>query len=116
MMASVLDRNEDLRGFTLRLYKAAALNAFYLIEHQSASAFPIAMIRSLSLLGVVLGAISHAKAQNSSELQLPAVLTADYIEALGNNSLFLRWRPSYHFISPAGWMNVRKDISQLCRR
>ncbi|KAH3910442.1 hypothetical protein HBI56_204150 [Parastagonospora nodorum] len=63
------------------------------------------MVRSLSLLGVVLGAISHAKAQNSSEFQLPAVLTADYIEALGNNSLFLRWRPSYHFISPAGWMN-----------
>jgi beta-fructofuranosidase len=64
------------------------------------------MIWSIPLLGFVLGSFPRGNAQNSSELQLPAVLTADYIKTLGNNSLFLRWRPSYHFISPAGWMNV----------
>jgi beta-fructofuranosidase len=65
------------------------------------------MVKSTSLLSIVLGALPYVHAQNSSELQLPDVLTADYITALGNNSLFLRWRPSFHFISPAGWMNVR---------
>lgn len=33
-------------------------------------------------------------------------LTADMIENMGNNSLFTRWRPSSHFLAPAGWMNV----------
>jgi beta-fructofuranosidase len=64
---------------------------------------------SISLLSFVLGALPYGNAQNSSqpqELQLPAILTAEYIETLGNNSLFLRWRPTFHFISPAGWMNV----------
>ncbi|KAJ5632148.1 hypothetical protein N7490_008487 [Penicillium lividum] len=34
-------------------------------------------------------------------------LTADGIEKMGNNSLFTlaRWRPSSHFLAPAGWMN-----------
>jgi beta-fructofuranosidase len=65
------------------------------------------MVRSIPLLSFVLGALPHAFAQNSSqELQLPAVLTSDYIDTLGNNSLFLRWRPKFHFISPAGWMNA----------
>jgi beta-fructofuranosidase len=27
------------------------------------------------------------------------------IGALGNNSLFTRWRPRSRFIAPAGWMN-----------
>ncbi|KAL5116832.1 hypothetical protein ACEQ8H_005313 [Pleosporales sp. CAS-2024a] len=62
------------------------------------------MTRLLSLLSVTLVALG-ASAQNSSEAQLPAVLTSEYIESLGNNSLFLRWRPSFHFIAPAGWMN-----------
>ena len=34
-----------------------------------------------------------------------ATLTAPMIEGMGNNSLFTRWRPSSHFIAPAGWMN-----------
>lgn len=33
-------------------------------------------------------------------------LTAETIEKMGNNSLFTRWRPSSHFLAPAGWMNV----------
>ncbi|KAJ5565335.1 hypothetical protein N7513_001577 [Penicillium frequentans] len=34
-------------------------------------------------------------------------LTAEGIEKMGNNSLFTmaRWRPSSHFLAPAGWMN-----------
>lgn len=32
-------------------------------------------------------------------------LTADEITAMGNNSLFTRWRPYSHVIAPAGWMN-----------
>jgi hypothetical protein len=64
------------------------------------------MVKSTSLLSIVLGALPYVHAQNNSELQLPDVLTADYITALSNNSLFLRWRPFFHFISPAGWMNV----------
>jgi beta-fructofuranosidase len=68
------------------------------------------MLRSISLLSLVLGYIPFSSAQYATEppeYQLPAVLTADYIQTLPNNSLFLRWRPTYHFISPAGWMNVR---------
>lgn len=49
-----------------------------------------------------LALASLATAQNA---QLPAVLTADIIAGLGNNTLFNRWRSTYHFISPAGWMN-----------
>jgi beta-fructofuranosidase len=42
-------------------------------------------------------------------------LTADGIETMGNNSLFTlaRWRPSSHFLAPAGWMNVRNDALDL---
>ena len=36
----------------------------------------------------------------------PNVLTSDMVSSMGNNTLFNRWRPTYHFISPAGWMNV----------
>jgi beta-fructofuranosidase len=74
------------------------------------------MILSISFLSFVLGALPYSNAQNNSqsqELQLPAVLTSDYIKTLGNNSLFLRWRPTYHFISPAGWMNVRLACVQV---
>lgn len=27
------------------------------------------------------------------------------LNTLGNNALFDRWRPQYHFIAPSGWMN-----------
>jgi beta-fructofuranosidase len=33
-------------------------------------------------------------------------LTSETIEKMGNNSLFDRWRPTSHFLAPAGWMNV----------
>jgi beta-fructofuranosidase len=58
------------------------------------------MFRSLPLLSVALGGLSAVGAQ-----ELPAVLTADIIEGMGNNSLFTRWRPTYHFSAPAGWLN-----------
>ncbi|GAB7357282.1 hypothetical protein MBLNU459_g8251t1 [Dothideomycetes sp. NU459] len=43
-----------------------------------------------------------------SALGAPALaqtLTSSMIETMGNNSLFTRWRPTSHFIAPAGWMN-----------
>lgn len=36
---------------------------------------------------------------------LGQTLTASIIESMGNNSLFTRWRPTSHFLAPAGWMN-----------
>jgi beta-fructofuranosidase len=72
------------------------------------------MLRTIPLLSFVLGALPFGNAQGysqSSNIQLPNVLTADYINSLGNNSLFLRWRPTFHFIAPAGWMNVRLAIN-----
>lgn len=28
------------------------------------------------------------------------------LESLGNNTLFEKWRPQFHFLAPAGWINV----------
>ena len=33
-------------------------------------------------------------------------LTVDQIDGMANNTLFTRWRPTSHFLAPAGWMNV----------
>ncbi|PSN62592.1 Arabinanase/levansucrase/invertase [Corynespora cassiicola Philippines] len=55
---------------------------------------------SLSALSLWLSVA--ARAQNVS---LPQNLDAETIESLGNNSLFLRWRPTSHVSAPAGWMN-----------
>lgn len=56
---------------------------------------------------------SSAFAQNSSSEHNatapslgPNILTAEMVSSMGNNTLFNRWRPTYHFISPAGWMNA----------
>jgi len=62
------------------------------------------MIRPTLLLSFALASFSIVRAHNGSTL--PTILTAGIIEGLGNNSLFNRWRPTYHFISPAGWLNV----------
>jgi len=61
------------------------------------------MIRPTLLLSFALASFSIVRAHNGSTL--PTILTAGIIEGLGNNSLFNRWRPTYHFISPAGWLN-----------
>ncbi|RAR09516.1 glycoside hydrolase family 32 protein [Stemphylium lycopersici] len=58
------------------------------------------MFRSTPLLSLALGTLSSTYAQ-----KLPAVLTEEIIEGLGNNTLFTRWRPNYHFSAPAGWLN-----------
>lgn len=70
---------------------------------------------SIAVLSYVLGS---ALAQNSSSGYNttapnlgPDVLTADMISSMGNNTLFNRWRPTYHFISPAGWMNVSQPMT-----
>jgi beta-fructofuranosidase len=63
---------------------------------------------SIAVLSYVLGsALAQNSGYNATEPSLgPDVLTADMISGMGNNTLFNRWRPTYHFISPAGWMNV----------
>lgn len=33
-------------------------------------------------------------------------LTVDMVDQMANNTLFTRWRPTSHFLAPAGWMNV----------
>ncbi|CAO2656179.1 Nn.00g049820.m01.CDS01 [Neocucurbitaria sp. VM-36] len=63
------------------------------------------MLWSIPLVSLALGCLPFARAQNNTESELAAILTTDIIEGLGNNSLFTRWRPTYHFLSPAGWMN-----------
>ncbi|KAF3004814.1 hypothetical protein E8E13_003602 [Curvularia kusanoi] len=64
---------------------------------------------SIAVLSYVLGsalAQSSTSGNNATTPSLgPDVLTADMISSMGNNTLFNRWRPTYHFISPAGWMN-----------
>jgi len=32
------------------------------------------------------------------------------------NSLFTKWRPTYHFTAPRGWMNVRSLFTNNCAR
>lgn len=51
-------------------------------------------------------------AAGAEALSIPAVgfdkraVDIDNLEPLGNNTLFEKWRPRYHFAAPAGWMNV----------
>ncbi|KAK4960244.1 hypothetical protein LTR10_003138 [Elasticomyces elasticus] len=48
---------------------------------------------------------ASASGGSGSSPQSCTPLTTDDIEAMGNNTLFTRWRPQSHFIAPAGWMN-----------
>ena len=32
------------------------------------------------------------------------------------NSLFTKWRPTYHFTAPRGWLNVRSLFTSNCAR
>ncbi|KAF2150867.1 glycoside hydrolase family 32 protein [Myriangium duriaei CBS 260.36] len=41
-------------------------------------------------------------------------LTDDIVNNLGNNTLFTRWRPTSHFIAPAGWMNASLLLCMPC--
>ncbi|KAF2738020.1 Arabinanase/levansucrase/invertase [Polyplosphaeria fusca] len=54
------------------------------------------MAQKYSLLSLMLCALPGVMGQN---------LDASMIESMSNNSLFTRWRPTSHFIAPAGWMN-----------
>lgn len=54
-------------------------------------------MRGIQALGIVLGALAGVSSAQD--------LTEESIMAMGNNSLFLRWRPKAHFLPPAGWMN-----------
>ncbi|KAK5699881.1 hypothetical protein LTR97_006015 [Elasticomyces elasticus] len=48
---------------------------------------------------------ASASGGSGSSPQSCTPLTTDDIEAMGNNTLFTRWRPQSHFLAPAGWMN-----------
>ena len=48
---------------------------------------------------------TFASPLNGRSSQSCTPLTAHEINSMGNNSLFTRWRPTSHFIAPAGWMN-----------
>lgn len=52
---------------------------------------------SLALLSPLAASGLDLKGQNLD----PSVSLSNY----GNNTLFLRWRPTYHFLAPAGHMN-----------
>ncbi|KAF2007732.1 glycoside hydrolase family 32 protein [Amniculicola lignicola CBS 123094] len=60
------------------------------------------MLWAVSMLSVLLASLKTTNAQNTT---IPAVLDASMIESMGNNSLFMKWRPTSRFIAPAGWMN-----------
>jgi len=55
-------------------------------------------VLKLALLLTVMGNCAKA---------LSTPVDIDNLESLGNNTLFEKWRPRYHFAAPAGWMNVR---------
>ncbi|KAF2869152.1 glycosyl hydrolase-like proteins family 32 superfamily [Massariosphaeria phaeospora] len=61
------------------------------------------MIASIPLPGLLLATLALVSAQNDSSFA--PNLDVSEIQRLGNNSLFTRWRPTSHFIAPAGWMN-----------
>lgn len=50
-------------------------------------------------------ASAAASSSAGSQQQTCDMLTAAEVEAMGNNTLFNRWRPRSHFLAPAGWMN-----------
>lgn len=62
-------------------------------------------ITAASVLLASLVPTAYSQGQNGSNDSSQATLTANMIESMGNNSLFTRWRPQYHFLAPAGWMN-----------
>lgn len=68
------------------------------------------MLWSLSALGFMLGALPSTRANYTNGTAELENLDAATIESLGNNTLFTRWRPTSHFMAPAGWMNVSNSI------
>ncbi|KAJ0158767.1 Levanase [Colletotrichum tanaceti] len=40
-----------------------------------------------------------------SDPAVPGVITPEYLATAGNSSLFTRWRPRSHYLSPHSWMN-----------
>ncbi|KAI5776690.1 sucrose-6-phosphate hydrolase [Geopyxis carbonaria] len=59
-----------------------------------------ALISAATLLASMAVAASNAKT-----VKMPDLDPAADLNAMGNNTLFNRWRPQYHFLAPAGWMN-----------
>lgn len=57
----------------------------------------------LAATAAVLAAL--ATGRSCADPALAPVLTPDIMAGLGNSSLFTRWRPRSHFLSPHSWMN-----------
>lgn len=56
-----------------------------------------------SVSSALFALVTSVSAQSAP---IPEPLTQDWLmTSAANNSLFTRWRPRSHFISPAGWMN-----------
>ncbi|GKT41839.1 levanase [Colletotrichum spaethianum] len=54
--------------------------------------------------GAVLTVVASLAAI-AAPVSATATLTAEYLATAGNSSLFTRWRPRSHFLSPHSWMN-----------
>ncbi|GJD02323.1 Sucrose-6-phosphate hydrolase [Colletotrichum higginsianum IMI 349063] len=56
--------------------------------------------------GAVFTAIaSLAAIATPASATVPAAITPEYLATAGNSSLFTRWRPRSHYLSPHSWMN-----------
>lgn len=70
-------------------------------------------IREVAELGVMKSGIALSVALAGVVPVWGQSLTVEMMEKMGNNSLFTRWRPSSHFLAPAGWMNVRRFLLEM---
>jgi beta-fructofuranosidase len=60
---------------------------------------------SLTTISMTALFAAVAVAQGNGSAESYSILTAETFNQLGNNSLFTRWRPRSHFLSPHSWMN-----------
>ncbi|RPB20153.1 Arabinanase/levansucrase/invertase [Terfezia boudieri ATCC MYA-4762] len=61
-------------------------------------------LASISKLALLLAAGAEALSTPAAGFDKRKV-DINNLESLGNNTLFEKWRPRYHFAAPAGWMN-----------
>lgn len=62
------------------------------------------MMKKSTLGTALLAALPGSLAQDGYGSQCSSI-DADEIRAMGNNTLFTRWRPYSHVNAPAGWLN-----------
>lgn len=64
----------------------------------------------MRIISSLLGLLSAALLVEAQDIDPAADLNA-----FANNTLFNRWRPRFHFLAPAGWMNVRLPFRAVLR-